>query len=49
MHFKMLWLYLEAYEPLFLSLVRVIKMLVSLLAAHRPSSFYRFSPPAPPN
>lgn len=48
MHFKMLWLYLEAYEPLFLSFVKVVKMLVSFLAAHRPGSFYHFSPPARP-
>lgn len=35
MHFKMLWLYLEAYEPFFLSLVKVVKLLVSFLATRR--------------
>ena len=35
MRFKMLWLYLEAYEPLFLSLVKVVKKVVSFLATQR--------------
>ncbi len=35
----MLWLYLEAYEPLLRAFLSVVKILVSFLAAHRPGDF----------